>query len=106
MSLLKINVTQEDIDLGHQGNPAECAVARAILRDYHIKDATVSSLSVMLYGKRYGTSDALAAFVHAFDRDKDLVFPQEFLLDTSTPMTQPTVNIHDAQYLLKHLIHA
>jgi hypothetical protein len=101
MNSISIQVTQEDIDLGSQGNTADCAIARAMKRQLGTQDLCVSSLSFMLHGKRYKTSDALATFVHSFDISKTLVFPAEFLLDLSTPIK----HVDYATDLVTDLVH-
>lgn len=92
MNSMTIQVTQEDIDEGKQANSYDCAVARAIKRQYQIEDLSVSSLSITVHGLRYKTEPDLAVFVHDFDRHKSFVIPAEFFIDLSTPIShhEPT----------------
>jgi hypothetical protein len=83
MSQLHIQILQEDIDKGHKLMSFDCAIARAVRRMNPEMQVSVTGTSTMLNGKRYLNSPEMANFVRAFDIDKSLVFPTEFLLDTS-----------------------
>jgi hypothetical protein len=82
MSMLRIEVIQDDIDKGKQSNTDGCAVARALKRQ-GIDNVSVSALSIMINGTFHHTPEDISRFIHDFDKSKKLVFPQEFLLDTS-----------------------
>ncbi len=83
MSQLHIQILQEDIDNGHKLMSFDCAIARAVRRMNPDMQVSVTGISTMLNGKRYLNTPEMEKFVRAFDIDKSLVFPTEFLLDTS-----------------------
>jgi hypothetical protein len=87
MKSITIQVTQEDINAGIQKNTSGCAIALAMKRQLGHYDLCVCSLSILIEGKRYKTSNEMATFVHDFDNEKALVFPAEFLLDLSEPIS-------------------
>jgi len=89
MSTITIQVTQEDIDEGMRSRSDDCAIVKALKRQLHTYDVSVSALSVIIHGQTYKSSQGIADFVHNFDRDKRLVFPQELLLDTTETVTYP-----------------
>jgi hypothetical protein len=91
MSMLRIQVTQEDIDSGKQSSTDNCAIARALKRQLGLNFISVSGLAVMIGGFYYESPDAISRFVHDFDKDKTLVFPQELLLDRGSPIPQSYV---------------
>jgi hypothetical protein len=89
MSIITIEVTQEDIDKGIRSRSDDCAVARALKRQLRTYDVSVSALGVMIHGESYKAPVGLATFVRDFDKDKSLVFPTEFLLDMSATIKYP-----------------
>jgi hypothetical protein len=86
--MLRIQVTQEDIDSGKQSSTDNCAIARALKRQLGIDFISVSGLTVMIGGFYYESPDDISRFVYDFDKNKTLVFPQEFLLDRRASLHQ------------------
>jgi hypothetical protein len=82
MSDFRIRVTQEDIDSGHQAQAYDCAIARALRRQ--IPYAACISVGITQFNidtQTYHNTQEMQEFVRAFDRCKELVFPQEFLIN-------------------------
>lgn len=79
--MMKIEVTQDDINKGKQSNPESCAIARAVKRiagDHPHVDG--SSIDVTIAGRWcvYNVPKTVSTFVDRFDTDKKAVKPFVF----------------------------
>lgn len=93
MSSIRFKVTQEDIELGKKSDTGGCAIARALKKQCNTDYISVSSMHIMINGTFYPTPDEMSRFVFDFDKDKTLVFPTEFLLDTTLILPKQYVNV-------------
>ncbi len=86
---IKVTVNKNDIGKSDPKNPADCAVARAIRREFHVKEARVHLGRVYLRANegnwvRYFTPRALRTEIIAFDRGGTFS-PGEYTLSPMSP---------------------
>lgn len=66
---MKINIKQIDIDRGIIGDSHNCAIARALKRQFNTQDVKVSLELVRIKGTRYNLPKKASRFVARFDSD-------------------------------------
>lgn len=65
---MRIEVTQEDIDLGQQGHSESCAIARALKRSFVVKRVSVSGIMVDIGNVCYSPGPAIREWIITFDK--------------------------------------
>lgn len=67
MSVLRVSVTQNDIDTGKRGAMCECPVAKAISRAMNSRDVAVDGVRLYALGAVIYLPPAAKEFITAFD---------------------------------------
>lgn len=101
MSQIKIIVSQQDIDSGHQGIGHGCAIARALRRQLATTDVVVPGTLIRVDGKTYKLPKKGRQFVATFDKNKAKAKPFSFMLredkayaHRGSPVTQTPIFNH------------
>ena len=77
---IRVDITQEDIDLGVKGFTHGCAVARALRRTLNTDDIQVYTFEAHIKDKIYKLPEQVSSFITNFDMGRTKVSPSSFVL--------------------------